>query len=93
MLISYRVEGDVLQVTLHRNLDITSRAAAAQEIEALVHACRPRRVTVKVPAGQPAPATLSAILRAHRTCKNLGIPLDLAGASTAVQRLFRTNIA
>ncbi|WP_405475145.1 hypothetical protein [Streptomyces sp. NBC_00009] len=93
MLISHSVDGDALHVTLHHHLDVNSRVAAAVEIEALVHTHRPSRVTVQVPAGEPAPATLSVLVRAHRTCKSLDIPLSLTGATTAAQRLFTANTA
>ncbi|WP_329583057.1 hypothetical protein [Streptomyces sp. NBC_01361] len=88
MLTSHSVDGDALHVTLHHHLDVNSRAAAAVEIEALVHTRQPCRVTVQIPAGEPTPATLSVLVHAHRTCKNLNIPLSLTGATTAAQRLF-----
>ncbi|MFB8000312.1 hypothetical protein ACFC4G_47115 [Streptomyces sp. NPDC056002] len=93
MLISHSVDGDTLRVTLHHSVDVHTRAAAAAEIEALVDTHGPRRVTVQVPAGEPTPATLSVIVRAHRMCKNLDIPLSLSGATTAAQRLFTANTA
>ncbi|MGW1514571.1 hypothetical protein [Streptomyces sp. NPDC002394] len=93
MLISHSSDGDLLRVTLHRHLDIVTRAAAAREIEALVHAHRPRRVTLGLPAGEPTPATLGTALRAHRICEGLEIPLHLAGSSTATHRLLTANIA
>ncbi|MFC9501815.1 hypothetical protein [Streptomyces sp. NPDC056982] len=93
MLISHSVDGDTLRVTLHHSVDVHTRAAAAAEIEALVHTHRPRRVTVQVPAGEPTPATLSVVVRAQRMCKSLDIPLSLTGATAAAQRLFATNTA
>ncbi|MFJ3987740.1 hypothetical protein ACIPWY_03605 [Streptomyces sp. NPDC090032] len=93
MLISYSVDGDALHMRLHDNVDVNSRAAAAVEIEALVHTHRPRRVTVQVTEGEPTPATLSVVVRAHRMCKSLDIPLSLTGATTAAQRLFTVNTA
>ncbi|MFF1594263.1 hypothetical protein ACFVY0_40190 [Streptomyces sp. NPDC058286] len=75
---------DTLHLTLHHNVDVNTRAAAAVEIEALVHAHRPRRVTVQVlAAGEPTPATLSVVVRAHRMCQSLDIPLSLTGACPA----------
>ncbi|MFF0201404.1 hypothetical protein [Streptomyces sp. NPDC005017] len=91
MLTSHSLDGDTLHVTLRHSLDIATRAAAALEIEALVHAHRPRQVVVQVPAGEPTPATLSTVLRAHRMCAGLGVPLTLADAGTAMQRLFAAN--
>ncbi|MGW6484849.1 hypothetical protein ACWGDS_44805 [Streptomyces sp. NPDC055059] len=93
MLTSHSVDGDTLRVTLHHSLDVHTRAAAAAEIETLVHTHRPRRVTVQVPAGEPTPATLSVVVRAQRMCKSLDIPLSLTGATSAAQRLFATNTA
>ncbi|MER5960160.1 hypothetical protein [Streptomyces longhuiensis] len=91
MLISHSVDGDTLRLTVHHSIDVNTRAAAAVELEALVHTHRPRRVSVQVPAGEPTPATLSVIVRAHRMCKGLDIPLSLTGATTAAQRLFVAN--
>ncbi|RFC71047.1 hypothetical protein [Streptomyces sp. AcE210] len=91
MLISHSVEGDTLRLTLHHSVDVHTRAAAAAEVEALVHTHRPRHVTVQAPAGEPTPATLSVVVRAHRMCKSLDIPLSLTGATTATQRLFTAN--
>ncbi|WP_405785198.1 hypothetical protein OG512_47860 [Streptomyces sp. NBC_01378] len=91
MLISHSVDGDTLRVTLHPSVDVNTRTAAAVEIETLVHTHTPRRVTVQVPTGEPTPATLSVVVRAHRMCKSLDIPLSLTGATTAAQRLFTAN--
>ncbi|MFF1401033.1 hypothetical protein ACFVZD_45895 [Streptomyces sp. NPDC058287] len=79
MLITHAIEDDTLHVALRGQLDITSRTAAAVKIEALVRDRHPRRVIVQIPAGEPTPATFSALLRAHRTCKSHGIPLKLSG--------------
>ncbi|MDV9190543.1 hypothetical protein R6L23_20370 [Streptomyces sp. SR27] len=88
MLISHTLRHHVLHVTLHRDLDVTNRAAAALQIQALVQAHRPTRVVLAVPSADPTPATLSALARAHRMCTSLGIPLALAGASTRTRRLL-----
>ncbi|MGW4161831.1 hypothetical protein [Streptomyces sp. NPDC004788] len=93
MLISHRVEGDALRVTLHRNLDVTTRAAATLAIEVLVRAHKPRGLVLRIPSGEPTPATLSAVGRARRMCASLGIPLDLTGATPQAQRLFAANPA
>ncbi|MFD0432644.1 hypothetical protein [Streptomyces chartreusis] len=47
MLTGYSVDCDTLHVILHRNLDISTRAAAALEIEALIRSHGPRRVTMR----------------------------------------------
>ncbi|MFG2331554.1 hypothetical protein ACGFMM_18205 [Streptomyces sp. NPDC048604] len=80
MIISHVFDGDgVLRVTILKDLDITNRAAAALQIEALVSAHRPSSVTVELPAGTPSPATLSALARAQRMCQSLAIPLTAGG--------------
>lgn len=56
MLISHSVDGDALHVTLHHNVDVNTRVAAAVEIEALVHTHRPSHVTVQVPSGNRRPS-------------------------------------
>ncbi|MFB7511947.1 MULTISPECIES: hypothetical protein [unclassified Streptomyces] len=93
MFISHIVRHEVLHVTLHRDLDVTNRAAAALQIQALVQDHRPTRVVIAVPAADPTPATLSALARAHRMCASLGIPLALTGASTRTHRLLDVNTA
>ncbi|MFF1400064.1 hypothetical protein ACFVZD_40545 [Streptomyces sp. NPDC058287] len=93
MLISHSVDGDTLRLALHQSVDVHARAAAAKEIEALVHTHRPGRITVQVPAGEPTPATLSVAVRAHRMCKSLDIPLSLTGATPQAQHLFTANTA
>ncbi|WP_418955680.1 hypothetical protein [Streptomyces tritici] len=80
MIISHVFDGDgVLRVTILRDLDITNRAAAALQIEALVSAHRPSAVVVELPVGPPSPATLSALARAQRMCQSLAIPLTATG--------------
>ncbi|MEU8527710.1 MULTISPECIES: hypothetical protein [Streptomyces] len=75
MIISHVIDDGVLHVKILRDLDITNRAAAALQIEALVSAHRPASVTVELPAGPPSPATLSALARAQRMCQSMSVPL------------------
>ncbi|WP_406064598.1 hypothetical protein OG462_36790 [Streptomyces sp. NBC_01077] len=88
MLIDHVVRHHVLHVTLHRDLDVTNRAAVALQIQALVQTHRPNRVVVAVPTADPTPATLSALARVDRMCASLGIPLVLSGASARTRRLL-----
>ncbi|MFD7964215.1 hypothetical protein ACFV5J_25780 [Streptomyces zaomyceticus] len=88
MIISHAVRHHELHVTLHHDLDVTNRAAAALQIQALVQMHRPTRVVVGIPTADPTPATLSALARAHRMCASLGIPLALGGASARTRRLL-----
>ncbi|MET7544074.1 hypothetical protein [Streptomyces sp. NPDC005507] len=78
-------------MALHGQLNVTSRTTAAVEIEALVRDRHPHRVTLQIPTGEPTPATFSALLRAHRTCKSHGIPLKLTGATPTARHLFVVN--
>lgn len=83
MVISHALADGVLHLTLPADLDVTNRAAATLETEALVHAHRPRLVQVRLDGTDPSPASLSALARARRTCANLGVPLTVVGATTA----------
>ncbi|MFF9850506.1 hypothetical protein [Streptomyces litmocidini] len=91
MFISHAVRHEALYVTLHRDLDVTHRAAAALRIEALVQAHRPARVVVVVPTADPSPATFSALARAHRMCAGLGVPLTLSGVNDRTRRLLEPD--
>ncbi|MFD7081916.1 hypothetical protein [Streptomyces sp. NPDC059918] len=65
---------------IRHHLDITNRAAAALQIEALVAAHRPEEVIVELPNGKPSPATLSAVARAQRMCRSLNVAFTMTGA-------------
>ncbi|WP_370416304.1 hypothetical protein [Streptomyces fradiae] len=79
MLISHAFEDGVLHLSFLRDLDVTSRAAAFLETEALLLSHRPRLVRVQLPTADPSPASLSALSRARRLCEHLGIPLTVVG--------------
>ncbi|WP_327280606.1 MULTISPECIES: hypothetical protein [unclassified Streptomyces] len=79
MVIGHHIAEGTLYVEVSRELDVTNRAAAALQIEALVHANRPDQVTVHLPTNTPSPMTFSALARAHRMCQSLGIPLTATG--------------
>lgn len=79
MLVSHALKDGVLHLRLLRELDVTSRAAAALEIEAIVSAYRPERVLLEFPTPSPSPASFSALARARRMCASLGIALVVSG--------------
>ncbi|MFE0775661.1 hypothetical protein [Streptomyces sp. NPDC058861] len=79
MLLSHAFEDGVLHLRLLRELDVTSRAAAALEIEAVVSAYRPDRVLLEFPSPCPSPASFSALARARRMCASLGVALVVSG--------------
>ncbi|MGW8889379.1 hypothetical protein [Streptomyces sp. NPDC055749] len=78
MSISHTLEDGVLHVTLPSDLNVTNRAAAALETEALIYTHRPRIVKVKLGGPGPSSASLSALARARRMCASIGIPLVVA---------------
>ncbi|MFJ3914278.1 hypothetical protein [Streptomyces vinaceus] len=65
---------------IHSDLDITNRAAAALQIEALVAAHRPDQVFLELPTEEPSPATLGALARAQRMCRSLNVTFTVAGS-------------
>ncbi|GGP81481.1 MULTISPECIES: hypothetical protein [Streptomyces] len=75
MVISHHIADGTLHVRILHELHVTDRAAAALQIESLVHAHRPERVTVELPSRSPSPMTFSALARAQRMCQSLGVPL------------------
>ncbi|MFG2714162.1 hypothetical protein ACGFX2_26955 [Streptomyces goshikiensis] len=85
MIINHHVTEDTLHVKVSQELDVTNRAAAALQIEALVHTHRPRRVTVVLPTRDPSPMTFSALARVHRMCQSFGIPLTATGPDGKTQ--------
>lgn len=82
-MLLHAVEDGVLHVTLPCDLEVTTRAAATLETQALVYAHRPRLVRVQLDGTDPSPASLSTLARARRTCERLGIPLTVVGPPVA----------
>ncbi|MFF5447232.1 hypothetical protein [Streptomyces sp. NPDC012888] len=78
-MITHQITDGTLRVRIVRDLDVTNRAAAALQIEALVHAHRPRHVAVELPTQDPSPMTFSALARAQRMCQSLGVTLAVTG--------------
>uniref|UniRef100_A0AAU2K1H6 Uncharacterized protein n=1 Tax=Streptomyces sp. NBC_00049 TaxID=2903617 RepID=A0AAU2K1H6_9ACTN len=79
MVISHHITEDALHVKILEELNVTNRAAAALQIEALVHQHRPSRVTIELPSHTPSPMTFSTLARANRMCRSLDIPLVATG--------------
>ncbi|MFF9914170.1 hypothetical protein [Streptomyces sp. NPDC013457] len=91
MLLSHHIDAGTLYVTLHEDLDVTNRAAAALLLQALVDSHRPAGVVLELPAGPPTAATLSAVARAKRMCDSLSVPLTLVDGTAARERPERTT--
>ncbi|MGC0334758.1 hypothetical protein RKD23_007748 [Streptomyces sp. SAI-170] len=85
MVVTHHITDGTLHVQLARELHVTDRAAAALQIEALVHAHFPERVTIALPTHDPSPMTFSALGRVHRMCQSLGIPLTATGPDGQVR--------
>ncbi|MET7756106.1 hypothetical protein ABZT27_15530 [Streptomyces sp. NPDC005389] len=85
MLISHDSENGVLRLVLLRDLDVTTRAAAAVQVEALLHAHHPQHVRWQWPTASPSAASLSVLARARRLCDALGASLTVLNATTPVR--------
>ncbi|MEU8779630.1 hypothetical protein [Streptomyces sp. NPDC048606] len=79
MIIQHHIAQDTLYARIPRELNVSNRAAAALEIEALVQAHRPRRVVIELPTADPSPMTLGALGRVHRMCRSLSVPVTATG--------------
>ncbi|MEU3409053.1 hypothetical protein ABZ766_34605 [Streptomyces sp. NPDC006670] len=84
MLISHTLDRGTLRVEFLQDLDITNRAAAALQVEALVAAHRPDEVLLELPPGEPGPATLSAVARAQRMCRSMNVAFTVTGTAVPV---------
>ncbi|MGM0357253.1 hypothetical protein [Streptomyces sp. ECR3] len=87
-MLSHALERGVLVLTVHRDPGPTGRAALAAEIGNLVHAYRPRPVVVVLEEPAAGPATVGAVLRAHRLCSGLGVLMSASAHSAPARRLL-----
>lgn len=90
MIISHQQLGTVLGLTLPHELDISTRAAAAAQVERLLLTYRPhvRSVLLTPPATAHTPATLSVLARVRHLCEAHGLLLTVTEpAETAPQAL------
>ncbi|MFJ7990402.1 hypothetical protein [Streptomyces sp. NPDC096351] len=85
----YAIEDGVLHLAFLHDLDISSRAPAALQVEALLFTHRPRHVRIQLSTPDPSPASLSVLTRARRLCEGLCIPLTVVGP--AAPRLPHTT--
>ncbi|MEK9524213.1 hypothetical protein ACIOMM_34240 [Streptomyces sp. NPDC087908] len=93
MFISHESENGVLRVVLLRDLDVSTRAAAAVQVEGLLSAHQPRQVRWQWPTASPSSASLSILARARRLCDDLGISLTIADAAAPVRTESRASAA
>lgn len=90
-MVSHAFEEGVLVVTLHSATDVGRRSALSQEISDLVHAYRPSPVVVVLEEPATGGVTVSAVLKAHRMCNDLGVLMSVATHSAPARRLLEAN--
>lgn len=83
MLISHDLDDGVLRLVPMCDLDVSARAAATLQAEALLYAYRLRHVELPLPTAAPSSASLGALARTRRLCDALGISLTRPFQPTA----------
>ncbi|MGW7466115.1 hypothetical protein ACWGJT_15775 [Streptomyces xantholiticus] len=90
-MLVHAVDRGVLVVTVRVDIDISSRAYAVQDIARLVRSHLPLPVVLVLAAPVVSAATLSAVLRVHRLCSGLQVPLAVVTPSGAARRMLRAS--
>ncbi|MEU1894093.1 hypothetical protein [Streptomyces pristinaespiralis] len=90
-MLIHAVDRGVLVVTIRVDIDITARAVTAENIARLVRCHLPLPVVIVLAAPVVGAATLSAVLRVHRACSGLRVPLAVATPSAAARRMLRAS--
>lgn len=90
-MLVHAVDRGVLVVTVDIDIDISSRAYAVQDIARLVRSHLPLPVVLVLAAPVVSAATLSAVLRVHRLCSGLQVPLAVVTPSGAARRMLRAS--
>ena len=90
-MLSRSLEQGVLVITVHDDPGIGGRAALLAEISGLVHAHKPAPVVLILDESAASGAAVSAVLRAHRTCSDLGVFMSVATQSFPARRLLEVN--
>ncbi len=90
-MLSHMVEHGVLVVTVRHDPGVAGRAQLSELISDLVHAHRPSPVVIVLGEQAIGLPAVSAVLRAHRMCSQLGIPMSVVTDSAAVSHLFEAN--
>lgn len=90
-MLSHRLDRGVLVLTVQEDPGIGGRAELVAGITAFVRVYRPAPVLVIIDDRAATPATVSAVLRAHRQCEELGVPMSAATRDAAVRRLLEAN--
>lgn len=90
-MLSYRLEHEVLVITVEQDPGIGGRAGLASRITDLVDAHRPSPVVVVIDDRAAGSAAASAVLRAHRFCARLGILMSVVTHSAPLRRLLEAD--
>ncbi|MFF3287056.1 hypothetical protein [Streptomyces sp. NPDC003023] len=92
-MLTHAVDRGVLVVTtgVDIDIDISNRAFVAQNIARLVRSHLPLPVVLVLAAPVVSSAALSAVLRVHRMCSGLGVPLAVVTPSAAARLVLRAS--
>lgn len=90
-MLSHSLEQGVLVITVHDDPGIGGRAALLAEISDLVHAHKSAPVVLVLDEPAASGAAVSAVLRAHRVCGDLGVFVSVATHSFPARRLLEVN--
>ncbi|MEU0118645.1 hypothetical protein ABZ137_34425 [Streptomyces bobili] len=93
MTLSHTVENGVLAVTVHDEPGIAGRATLAADIAALVYVYRPASVVIILDESAAGDSTVSAVLRAQRTCRRLDVLMSVATHSAPARRMLEAKAA
>ncbi|MFD9461251.1 hypothetical protein [Streptomyces sp. NPDC060027] len=91
-MLTHALERGVLILTLDDDPSPKGRDVLATYISDLVHVHAPTPVVI-VLGGEATATVISAVLRAHRLCSELGVLMSVATLSAAVRRSLETQTA
>ncbi|MGW2117392.1 hypothetical protein [Streptomyces zhihengii] len=90
-MLTHTLENGVLVISLPADVGIGDRSALSTGIARLVGAYAPAPVVVELDTPAVAAAAVSAVVRAHRMCARLGVPMCVATSGAAARRLIQAN--
>ncbi|MEV7728889.1 hypothetical protein AB0P15_29750 [Streptomyces sp. NPDC087917] len=89
MAFTHVINGSVLTIRLHEDLDVSSRGSTLRRIEGLLHGYRPGRMVVEMADSPIGPAALSTVLRVERRCEEMGVSMVLVASAPEARRQLR----
>ncbi|WP_435272598.1 hypothetical protein [Streptomyces parvulus] len=90
-MLSHSLDHAVLALTVHRSPGIAGRAELVSRIEGLIHGYKPGLVVITLEEAANENAAVSVVLRAHRICNDLGIPMSAVTGSASVRRVLEAS--